>query len=119
MKKTAEFPRAVGSLNRDIGYGDRADEDGGRVALAFGDDIQTPVHPIDQIDVDNAGWAEHHGIPGGFSARGVRRQVIRAAVGFRFDDGAADDLSTNFAIENASEQFAGDCQGALTKKMRM
>lgn len=63
-----------------------ADEYGGGMLSRARHYVKAPVHPIDEIHVCAAGRSEHSRIARSFPSRGVGGQIVRAQVGFGFDD---------------------------------
>lgn len=86
---------------------DGADQDAAGRAVGFGDDVQTFVDTVDQIDVGVSGWAEDDASAGRDAAGGVSGKVVEAEVGFDFGDGAG-----VFAMdEHFAEEVARDIDG--------
>src|SRR6185503_16057336 len=65
------------------------------------------MHSIDQINVHMTGWPEDHAIARSGSRRGMGRIIVRAQIGFGFDD-AARFFSVN---QNLAQQIACDFNG--------
>lgn len=61
-------------------------QDGGSTARLFGGHVEHPVHAIDEVDIGAAGLTEHDLVPLRWPPLGVAAGVVRAAVGFGFDN---------------------------------
>ena len=94
----------------------RAQQNGGRVALAFGHDVHAMMHAVDDINVGVAGRAEHD--LGAFSQafRRMRGEVVFAEIGFDFDDFADALDAAGMVNEPFSEQFLRDEDGVAVVK---
>ena len=86
----SSIPRAPGLRRRMRGIpssgSSGADQDASRAALRLGDHVQALVHAVDEVHVGVAGLAEHHASAGSDAAPGMRCAILKAQVGFRFDD---------------------------------
>src|SRR5205809_733382 len=88
---------------------ERADEDGGGKPHGLGYGIQTPVHPIGEIDVRGAWALEQAGVAAGAAgAIAVRCRVIGAEVRFGLDDPAGGAAAPELAQENVSQKPTRD-----------
>ena len=87
--------------------GNAADEDAAGGAVGLGDEVETFVHAVDEVDVGPAGRAVDDLCAGGDAAGGVGGFVVRAEVGFDFDDGGGEGA----ADEEFAEEVAGDGDG--------
>ena len=64
----------------------RADQNAAGHALRFGDEVQTFVHAVDEVDVGVAGRAEDNARAIGWAAPGVRGAIADAQIRFHFHD---------------------------------
>src|SRR5712691_4592045 len=85
------------------------DQDGGGQPGALGHRIQTPVHPVGEIDVRGARALEQAGVAARTArAIAVRCGVIGAEVGFGLDDPAGGATASELAQENVSQKSTRD-----------
>lgn len=63
-----------------------ADEDGGADAVVLGSDVEHPMHSVGEIDVGEAGRAEHDLVARGGAAEGVAAGVVESTIGLDLDD---------------------------------
>ena len=82
---------------------ERADEDGVRLAVAGDDDVESPVHPVDEVDVRVARRPEHRLGARGASFGAVCGKVSRAAVGLGLDDAPGGDAFGRVVHEELAE----------------
>src|SRR5579872_3294098 len=86
-----------------------ADQDASRAALRFGDHVQALVHTVDEVHVGVARLAEQHASAGSDAAKGVGRPILKAQVGFRFDDSARGDSAGRRPVhEDRAQQRSCD-----------
>lgn len=74
-----------------------------RDSLWLGDEVQTLIHSINQVDIGMAGRPEKDPVARGRATSGVRRAIVHAQVSFGLDDppgGGA--VHQNFAEKRAS-----------------
>ena len=83
-RRRAPLPHQLDSCNRF----QRANQHAARRAFGLGHQVEALVHAVDEVDVGVAGRAEDHAGAIGQAARGMRRQVVPAQVGFGLDDDA-------------------------------
>ena len=86
---------------------DGADEDRGRVAGRFGDDVEAVVHPVDKVHVGMTGRPEHRPVAGGWPEASVRCPVVDADVGLNLDDPPGPAARLVVADEARAEQASG------------
>ena len=119
-EREREFPRAAGQVfglsgcrpaaPHQIKSGDRfqrSDQHAAGPALRFGDQIEALVHTVDEVDVGVAGRSENHAGAIGEAARGMRRQIVAAKVGF----GLHDDAGSASMYQGFAEKIARDLHG--------
>ena len=58
----------------------RANQHASRLPFRFAGDIQTVIHPIDKVDVREAGWPEQHRIALRPSCKCVRRWIVQSKI---------------------------------------
>lgn len=63
---------------------DGSDQYGGGKAFFFGDEIQTVIHAVNQINIRKPGPAVHDGGAFCFPARGMAGGIVFPDIGFRF-----------------------------------
>jgi hypothetical protein len=86
-----------------MGRFQRPDQDGGGVALGFGDGVQQAVDPVGEVDVGVAGWAEEDPGALGQADVGVAGRVV-GLVALGLDD----DAPAAFVEESAADQVTGN-----------
>jgi hypothetical protein len=106
-RRAAPAPHHLDSLERI----ERANQDGGRRAVGFGDDVHHPVDAVVQIDVRMSCGAVHGGVPGRGPGRRVARWIGLADVCLHFDDGAARADAAPIVNEYFAKQIASNVEG--------
>ena len=90
-----------------------ADEDAAGVSIGLAGDVQAVVHPVDEVDVGEAGGAEEDGVAGGLAVIGVGGGVVEAEVGFDLDDASSEGLAVPTACDEFAEETAGHDVGRV------
>ena len=94
---------------RSVHRGKTPQQYGGGFALRLGDEVETAVHPVDEIDVGVARRAEHGGVAGGLViAVGMGGLVDGAYIGLCLRDAADHQLPVITPRQIAARQGSGD-----------
>ena len=88
-----------------------AQQDGAGGTGRLGHDVHAPVHPVDQIDVEEARGPEHDRTAFGRSAKGVRRGIVAAPVRLGLDDERTTFVVAVVHDEPRSHEVVGDVIG--------
>lgn len=93
-----------------------SNENRGGVAGAACDDIQHPIHPIDEIHIPLTAFSKHNTVPRGSSARGVRGLILRPVVGLDLCDHNGDFAVSISSYQELTEQAIGNGDGVVFKE---
>src|SRR5262249_6978044 len=67
--------------------------------LPFSHNVQTMVHPVDEVDVGNPSRAKHDICPLGSPLRCVAGPILWPDIGFYFDDLSSEDTTIDLSSE--------------------
>lgn len=108
VHRAAEQARPLRATREVLHRLDGAQQHGGGVAGAFGDDVHAVVHSVDEINISVTRRAEHDFGPLRQSFGRMRGEIVRAEIGFRFHDFADAFHALRMVDEDFAEQFPGD-----------
>ena len=90
-----------------------------RVPDLASDDVQHPMHAINEIDVERAGLAEHDlGPLGAPAARGMRGEILRSDIGLGLGDDVGGEAASSAPQQGLAEQVPRNLIGGAIEEFR-
>src|SRR5437868_11969769 len=89
MERAADESRPIAKAVRILERLDGPDQHRARVAVSFGDRVEAVMHPVDQINVGDAGFPVHERSAPLWPTPRVRCRVVRPNVRLRLNNAAS------------------------------